>query len=289
LFTIRGYAAGMMPRTRNGFTLVELSVVLVVISLLIGGILIGQDLIKAAAIRATVAQIEKYESAVETFRGKYDGLPGDLKASDAVGVGLFARGGGAGDGDGNGKVEGIGAPGNSVPLGGETVFFWTDLSAAGLIDGSFTQSADANVNTLCCLGDIAAPYLPMAKTGHHGYFVAYENLSASVGGVPGYSGLMFEVGQVANTLGGFVRGGAGMTVLEAESVDAKIDDGMPYSGHVLSGSSGMSSSFGVVGTYSALNPGPSGIYCASNATTPPYYNTAFPDNVNCNLMIETGL
>src|SRR3954463_15618522 len=75
-----------------GFTLIELSIVLVIIGLIVGGILVGQDLIKAAEIRATVGQIEKYNSAVNTFRTKYNGIPGDLSGSaggNASAFGLF--------------------------------------------------------------------------------------------------------------------------------------------------------------------------------------------------------
>ncbi len=90
----------------QGFTLVELAIVLVVIGLIAGGVLVGRDLINAAGVRAQVGQIEKYQTAVNAFRLKYNGLPGDLLASDAVQLGFVARAGGASDGDGNGLIEG---------------------------------------------------------------------------------------------------------------------------------------------------------------------------------------
>lgn len=68
---------GIYKRT-SGFTLIELSIVLVIIGLVIGGILVGQDLIKAAELRATISQKEKFDSAVNTFRNKFGGKPGDL-------------------------------------------------------------------------------------------------------------------------------------------------------------------------------------------------------------------
>ncbi len=59
------------PRASQlGFTLIELSIVLVIIGLIVGGVLVGQDLIKAAETRATVGQVEKYNAAVNTFRTK---------------------------------------------------------------------------------------------------------------------------------------------------------------------------------------------------------------------------
>lgn len=84
-----------------------MSIVLVIIGLIVGGVLVGQDLIRAAGVRATISQIEKYNTAVNTFRGKYGALPGDLNASVATQFGFAARGPFAGEGDGNGVIEGI--------------------------------------------------------------------------------------------------------------------------------------------------------------------------------------
>ena len=83
--------------------------------------LVGQDLIRAAEIRATVAQIEKYNSAINTFRTKYNGLPGDLTSDLASAFGLVARAGSLGRGDGNGLIQGVAAvpflhPGGIAPL-----------------------------------------------------------------------------------------------------------------------------------------------------------------------------
>src|SRR4051812_42973611 len=80
-----------------GFTLIELSIVLVIVGLLVGGVLTGNDLINAAKIRATVSQQEKFDAAVNTFRGKYDCVPGDCKNATKFG---FAT-----DGNGDGQVS----------------------------------------------------------------------------------------------------------------------------------------------------------------------------------------
>ena len=63
---------------RRGFTLIELSIVLVIIGLIAGGVLAGQDLMEAARLRAVISQVERYKTAVVTFKLKYDSLPGDM-------------------------------------------------------------------------------------------------------------------------------------------------------------------------------------------------------------------
>ena len=62
---------------KNGFTLVELSIVLVIIGLLIGGILVGQSLIDSAKLNALVRQTQQYDSAIMAFKDKYKVLPGE--------------------------------------------------------------------------------------------------------------------------------------------------------------------------------------------------------------------
>src|SRR5579883_2923623 len=96
-------------KREGGFTLIELSIVLVIIGLIVGGVLVGQDLIRAAQVRATISQIEKYNTAVNTFYGKYNALPGDIPAAQVAKLGFTVtatRAGTQGRGDGNGLIEG---------------------------------------------------------------------------------------------------------------------------------------------------------------------------------------
>ena len=63
-----------------GFSLVELSIVLVILGLLTGGILAGQSLIRAAELRSISTDYSRYIAAVQAFRDKYFALPGDSLA-----------------------------------------------------------------------------------------------------------------------------------------------------------------------------------------------------------------
>ena len=62
----------------RAFSLVELSIVLVILGLLVGGILAGQSLIHAAELRAVSSEYQRYRTAIYAFRDKYLGLPGDI-------------------------------------------------------------------------------------------------------------------------------------------------------------------------------------------------------------------
>src|SRR5579863_4925333 len=92
-------------KKKSGFTLIELSIVLVIIGLIVGGILTGRDLIDAASQRAQITQIERYQTAVHAFQAKYGGyLPGDIPDPAASGFGFMPRGTLDGQGDGNGLL-----------------------------------------------------------------------------------------------------------------------------------------------------------------------------------------
>src|SRR5437763_7869808 len=62
----------------QGFTLLELSIVLVIIGLLIGGIFVGQSLIHTAQINAVISEFNRYQTAVQNFKQQYQALPGDM-------------------------------------------------------------------------------------------------------------------------------------------------------------------------------------------------------------------
>jgi prepilin-type N-terminal cleavage/methylation domain-containing protein len=219
----------------QGFTLIELAIVLVIIGLIVGGVLVGQDLVRAAGVRATITQIEKYQTAVNTFYGKYGYLPGDIPAGPASQFGFQPRGQYAGEGDGNGVIEGVRANSANHNAGyffaaGETLMFWVDLSTAGLIDGGFTGGT-ANVPMPTNSTDIS-DYFPAARIGRGNYIAVWSGGLTEADGTNYFElEAIILINQTGNA--GVILGNKGLTVAEAHSIDSKIDDGLPQSGNVL--------------------------------------------------------
>jgi prepilin-type N-terminal cleavage/methylation domain-containing protein len=229
-------AANRTPPQSDGFTLIELSIVLVIIGLIVGSVLVGRSLIQAAGVRATITQIEKYNTAVNAFRTKYNNdLPGDMNAADAAQFGFVARGPFAGEGDGNGIIEGVWAnsPGeNCICEGtGETTMFWVDLSTSNLIDGGF-NTASPTVLPGTITGEALNSWFPQAKLGGNNYIYAYSGGSWS--GTSVTTGInYFGIAAVSSISAGYEFYTApGMTVQQAYNIDTKIDDGLPQSGNV---------------------------------------------------------
>jgi prepilin-type N-terminal cleavage/methylation domain-containing protein len=227
-------------KKQRGFTLIELSIVLVIIGLIVGGVLVGQDLIRAAEIRATVGQYEKYNAAINTFRTKYNGMPGDIVVANATAFGLYDDGmtGAAGLGDGNGLVQDNG--GANLEGSGEALVFWRHLTDANLIDGNYGGGATLGAGGVPAGADTQSVLMPGAKMGRGNYFA-----------VAATSGLNYYLlsGITAITTAGVYTFATSMTPIESYNIDVKLDDGAPNTGVVIA--RGTTTPFAAVATSQA--------------------------------------
>ncbi|MDB5328653.1 MAG: prepilin-type N-terminal cleavage/methylation protein [Phycisphaerales bacterium] len=261
-------------KNTTGFTLIELSIVLVIIGLIIGGVLAGKDLINAANLRATISQKEKFDTAVNTFRGKFNCLPGDCK--NAVSFGLGANG------DGDGQV-GLTAAVYSGQLyngtqAADTTWtelgdFWIHLSKAKLIDGSFNLVLPST--NFFPVGGVNSP---ATKIGNNtAWWLMSDMVVPSLASI-GYWTNGAIAGRHVYWLTAMIwpdmAGAAGLKALDAYNIDVKLDDGLPLTGNVRaadnysSDGGGPSQSFGLgaAGTPSCVNTTPAKPVYNINAT-----------------------
>ncbi len=217
----------------NGFTLIELSIVLVIIGLLAGGVLVGRDLMAGAALRSQISEIQNYNTAVNTFLNKYNGLPGDISKKSAAQFGFSPRMGGVGHGDNNGLLQGTseaGDPPSGLLQTGEPMMFWQDMTKAGFANGTFTTYVDTDPLSR---GDIiphAYLSVPRAKIKNDNYLFVGSVDNANVYFLQSVSKKysLFEIGYL-----GDIIGERALSIQEAYSIDSKIDDGLPTTGKVV--------------------------------------------------------
>ena len=124
---------------QKGFTLIEIAIVLVIIGLLLGGVLKGQELINSARVRALNNTADGITAAWFSFQDRYRAFPGDYLNARSM-VNLASNGAGVPGGNGNGLVD----------TGAERAAVWTHLEAAGYITGGYDGVAIAAVNEYGC-------------------------------------------------------------------------------------------------------------------------------------------
>lgn len=194
-----------MIRRQSGFTLVEIAVVLVIIGLLLGGVLKGQELIASARVRNLADQQSGIQAAYYGFQDRYRALPGDMPPADADdALGVTGATGGNGDGKLADPSAGEWAELNAV---------WEHLSKAGFIKGNYNGSTnpptsdDAPVN-------VFNGVLVLGR--HDGY--------QDAAGTP-TDRLLLHMGQ-------------NVPVDIARELDVKLDDGRPLAGILRNATTG---------------------------------------------------
>jgi prepilin-type N-terminal cleavage/methylation domain-containing protein len=192
-----------LHRRERGFTLVELSIVLVIIGLLIGAVLKGQELIDSARMKSQMTQLQSYKTAASIFRDRYNGIPGDYNGAEER-FGATTDGGfGIADGDADGLIE-ANAGGTA-----EDEQFWAHLVATEMLTGI---GGDEFI-----LGEM----LPSGKVG--------GGVNAISVAANGNTRNWLRLG-TPNTAGDTT--GALMIPADAAELDTQFDDGLADSGDI---------------------------------------------------------
>jgi prepilin-type N-terminal cleavage/methylation domain-containing protein len=129
-----------MARTQAGFALIEVAVVIVILGLLMGWVMKGQELIANARVRNLITQQDGIRAAYIGFYDRYRFLPGDYNQAATNIAGVTGCGV---NGDGNGRIEDI----TATPPSTEYILAWEHLSKSGFINGSYTCNATESAST----------------------------------------------------------------------------------------------------------------------------------------------
>lgn len=225
----------------KGFTLVELAIVMIIIGLLIGGVLKGQELITNAQVTSTASQVKGFDAAITTFRDAQNALPGDLatpnvRLPNCAGVPCSRVG------NANGIINGAGLPGVANTTDDEAGAAWAQMNAANLISGVQQDAALQGFGTLT----------PSASIGG-GYFLNYS----ANGAANARTGPLFPVGHyltLAGVANANLSGNNGLlTTAKAARIDRKLDDGIPNSGNVRGAGTNCASVATVAGVWNEAN------------------------------------
>jgi prepilin-type N-terminal cleavage/methylation domain-containing protein len=196
----------MTKHKQAGFTLVEIAIVLVIIGLLLGGILKGQEMITQAKIKNVMADFSGISAAYHGYQDRYRAIPGDDNGAGrwAGNGGFVATSGTAG----NGVVEGTYNNGCPNPMNAgapESCHFWHHLRLAGFVSGS---GGGQPFNALTGMIGV--------QTGDGQAATAATMLNA--GGGQGFSGLIICSANIPDKI--------------AIAVDTQMDDGVSATGTV---------------------------------------------------------
>ena len=209
---------------KQGFTLLELSIVIVIIGLIIGGITVGSDMIKSAELNSVATDVNKYKTAINTFKLKYNALPGDMKnavsywgsvsncATDVPPNGIETC-----NGNNDGRINYD--CGNPVAYRYESIKSWQHLSNAGLIPGGYSgvsyascaQYRDDNTPNPSITGAVWAMFYVASSYGW-----ATKNVSRHV----------LALGIPVSTRWHYPA----LIPADQKAIDDKMDDGLPNFG-----------------------------------------------------------
>ncbi len=199
-----------MKNQQKGFTLVEIAIVLVIIGLLLGGVLKGQELITQAKIKNVANDLNGMSAAIYGYQDRYKKFPGD----DDQAAGRWAS---TAKGDGNGQVgtaEKAVLDCAGTDKAKENCLFWQHLRLSGFVGGD-TSTTNSPQNAVG--GVLQAQN---GALGLSGLVICSTNLPGKIANA---IDAQFDDGKPNS---GQVRGTKSASALEANTSDtAYTDDG----------------------------------------------------------------
>lgn len=220
----------------RAFSLVELSIVLVILGLLTGGILAGQSLVRAAELRAVAMEYQRYNTAIHAFRDKYLALPGDFRdatrfwrrqksdtdcaTNSSASVDTTN---GVCDGNGDGSITSTFGSPDALYTSREMLQAWRHMAAAGLVEGQWRGQTNGS-------GYIDENNTPPSRLKRALW--SLRNVGDVTGTVTGTIETAFAL-NYRNALELWGISGAILTPQEAWGIDRKFDDGMPAKGNLI--------------------------------------------------------
>jgi prepilin-type N-terminal cleavage/methylation domain-containing protein len=205
---------------KKAFTLIELSIVLIIIGLLIVAITSGSSLIRNAKLRSITNEAKQYQVAVNSFFMKFDKYPGDFGQD---------LGQGAHIGDQNDKIEWINTDGDN-----EGSIAWLQLTKSNILPSDITTQMFINLTAITGNSDVVlspTSHFPTSSENSAGWIFNTDGTDNYVQLVKAF-GSQFDVAHLnAPTVNNTEEGGA-LTPTDAYSIDNKNDDGLRNAGDI---------------------------------------------------------
>ncbi len=222
---------------QRAFSLVELSIVLVILGLLTGGILAGQSLIRAAELRSIITQQQQYFTALGTFRDKYMAIPGDMNNATRF-WGDRATGTAAcpdpaipdgTPGTCNGNNDGI------LSNFTESYRFWQQLGMAGLIEGNYQGWVNPATNATQPVRGLEVPASKLSDSFWQAINISQNATTNHELGFADLPDIRYNMLVLCGPNPGWWCERNVLRPEEAWNIDTKMDDGKPAFGKIRGG------------------------------------------------------